>query len=171
MKDILDHQSEEPWRQLANLMATLLGEQIRGQVGYASPDGLTADLDLLSRTLSASGCRLLEEQAIRPVRHKIEMFGFHLATLDVRQNSEFHDQAIAEILSAGRCCRWGKFPELAEEKRLEFLNAELQSSRPFLHDGARIGEYADNVLDTYRVLVRHWNLSGTAGGSARSSSR
>ena len=163
VKDILDRQSEEPWRQLANLMATLLSEQISGKDGYASPAHLTADLDLISRTLSAAGCRLLEEQAIRPVRHKIEMFGFHLATLDVRQNSEFHDLAIAEILSAAGIADGESFPSWPEEKRLDFLNAELASSRPFLHDGARIGEHADNVLDTYRVLVRHWKRSGTAG--------
>ena len=163
VKDILDRQSEEPWRQLANLMATLLSEQISGKDGYASPAHLTADLDLISRTLSAAGCRLLEEQAIRPVRHKIEMFGFHLATLDVRQNSEFHDLAIAEILSAAGIADGESFPSWPEGKRLDFLNAELASSRPFLHDGARIGEHADNVLDTYRVLVRHWKRSGTAG--------
>ena len=163
VEDILDHQTEEPWRQLANLMATLLSEQIGGKDGYASPAHLTADLDLISRTLSAAGCRLLEEQAIRPVRHKIEMFGFHLATLDVRQNSEFHDLAIAEILTAAGIADGENFPKWPEEKRLAFLNAELLSSRPFLHDGARIGPHADNVLDTYRVLVRHWKRSGTAG--------
>ncbi len=163
VKDILDHQTEEPWRQLANLMATLLSEQIGGKDGYASPAHLTADLDLISRTLSAAGCRLLEEQAIRPVRHKIEMFGFHLATLDVRQNSEFHDLAIAEILTSAGIADGENFAKWPEEKRLALLNAELASSRPFLHDGARIGEHADNVLDTYRVLVRHWKRSGTAG--------
>lgn len=163
VKNILDHQSEEPWRQLANLMAALLAEQIGGKEGYPSPARLTADLDLISRTLSAAGCRLLEEQAIRPVRHKIEMFGFHLATLDVRQNSEFHDLAIAEILTAAGVADGENFPKWPEEKRLAFLNAELLSGRPFLHDGARIGEHADNVLDTHRVLVRHWKRSGTAG--------
>ena len=163
VKDILDHQSEEPWRQLANLMATLLSEQMSGKDGYASPAHLTTDLDLISRTLTAAGCRLLEEQAIRPVRHKIEMFGFHLATLDVRQNSEFHDHAIAEILAAAGIPDGANFAKWPEEKRLAFLNAELESSRPFLHDGARIGECADNVLDAYRVLVRHWKRSGTAG--------
>ena len=163
VKEILDRQSEEPWRQLASLMALVLREQTLGNAGYASPEQLTADLNLISRTLTASGCHLLEEQAIRPLRHKIEMFGFHLATLDVRQNSEFHDQAIAEILTATGIEDGANFPKWPEEKRLAFLNEELKSQRPFLHDGARIGEYADNVLDTYRVLVRHWKISGKAG--------
>lgn len=163
VKEILDRQSEEPWRQLASLMAAVLREQSHGKPGYTSPAQLTEDLDLISRTLDASGCHLIEEQAIRPVRHKIEMFGFHLATLDVRQNSEFHDQAIAEILTAAGIPDGGNFPKWPEEKRLEFLNEELKSQRPFLHDGARIGEYADNVLDTHRVLVRHWKTWGRAG--------
>lgn len=163
VKDILDRQSEEPWKQLASLMALMLSEQIKGNPGYENPAVLSADLDLISRTLIAANCRLLEEQAIRPVRHKIDMFGFHLATLDVRQNSEFHDNAIAEILTAAGVDDGANFPKWPEEKRLTFLNEELKSTRPFLHDGARIGEYADNVLDTYRVLVRHWKSRGTAG--------
>ncbi len=163
VKEILDRQSEEPWRQLASLMSVVLREQANGKSGYASPAQLTEDLDLISRTLAAAGCHLLEEQSIRPVRHKIEMFGFHLATLDVRQNSEFHDNAIAEILTAAGIADGENFPKWPEEKRLEFLNGELKSQRPFLHDGARIGEHADNVLDTYRVLVRHWKASGKAG--------
>lgn len=163
VREILDHQSEEPWRQLANLMALRLGEQIKGSAGYLSPEDLKADLDLISRTLSSAGCRLLEEQAIRPVRHKIEMFGFHLARLDIRQNSEFHDQAISEILNAAGVKDGKHFATWPESERLEFLNAELQSTRPFLHDGSRVGEFADNLLDTYRVLVRHIRSHGKAG--------
>ena len=163
VKEILDHQSEEPWRQLANLMALCLREQINGKLGYVCSTQLVADLDLISSTLKNSGCKLLEEQAIRPVRHKIEMFGFHLAKLDVRQNSEFHDQAIAEILTAAGVTDGKNFATWPESQRIDFLNNELNSTRPFLHDGSRIGEYADNVLDTYRVLVRHMAAWGKDG--------
>jgi phosphoenolpyruvate carboxylase len=163
VKEILDHQSEEPWRQLANLMALRLREQIQGKIGYGCSAQLVADLDLLSCSLASSGCKLSEEQVIRPVRHKIEMFGFHLAKLDVRQNSEFHDQAIAEILTAAGVPDGQNFTNWPESKRIDFLNTELRSTRPFLHDGTRIGEYADNVLDTYRVLARHMAAWGKEG--------
>jgi phosphoenolpyruvate carboxylase len=163
VKRILDRQSEEPWRQLASLMALRLHEQADGKPGYASPESLIGDLDLISSTLKGSGCNLLEEQAIRPVRHKIEMFGFHLAKLDVRQNSEFHDNAIAELLVKAGVADGENYGSWPEEKRLEFLNTELKSTRPFLHDGSRIGEHADNVLDAYRVLVRHMNQWGKKG--------
>ncbi len=163
VKEILDLHSEEPWRQLASLMALRLKEQSVGSEGYSSPSALTRDLDLISSTLSASGCRLVEEQAIRPLRHKIEMFGFHLARLDIRQNSEFHDHAITEILVAAGIDDGGNYSSWTEEKRCGFLNSELQSTRPFLHDGIRIGAFADNVLDTYRVLVRHISSWGNDG--------
>ena len=91
--EILDRHEEEPWRQMAALMALRLGEQSRGAPGYRDPACLVDDLNLLSHTLAEAGCHMLEEATIRPLRHKLEMFGFHLATLDVRQNSEFHDKA------------------------------------------------------------------------------
>jgi phosphoenolpyruvate carboxylase len=154
---------EEPWRQMAELMALRLRSQIRGNDGYPSPRDLENDLNLLSETLTAAGCTLLEEAAIRPLRHKLEIFGFHLATLDIRQNSEFHDHAISQLLAAAGIPDGESYPSWPEEKRLAFLNAELQSTRPFLHDDLRVGHEADQVLDCYRVLVRHRRDWGTPG--------
>ena len=163
VREILNRHEEEPWRQLAMLMALRLREQIKGKPGYKNPTCLVDDLNLLSRTLAASGCHMLEEAAFRPLRHKLEMFGFHLATLDIRQNSEFHDKAISQLLVAAGVANGENYPSWPEAKRLDFLNAELKSTRPFLHDDLRVGEEADNVLDTYRVLVhhrKHWSTPG-----------
>ena len=161
--EILDRHEEEPWRQMAALMALRLGEQSRGAAGYNDPGCLVDDLNLLSHTLAEAGCRMLEEDAIRPLRHKLEIFGFHLATLDVRQNSEFHDKAIAQLLAAAGVADGANYPTWPEERRVAFLNTELASTRPFLHDDLRAGSEADNVLDSYRVLVRHRRDWGTAG--------
>lgn len=163
VREILDRHDEEPWRQLAALMALRLREQIKGKPGYRNTACLAADLDLLSTTLAGAGCHMLEEDAIRPLRHKLEMFGFHLATLDVRQNSEFHDKAISQLLTAAKVADGENYADWPEEKRLAFLNQELQSTRPFLHDDLRVGTEADNVLDTYRVLVRHRQSWGDRG--------
>ena len=163
VREILYRHEEEPWRQLAMLMALRLREQIKGKPGYKDTSCLVDDLNLLSRTLAASGCHMLEEAAFRPLRHKLEMFGFHLATLDIRQNSEFHDKAISQLLVAAKVADGENYGSWPEEKRLEFLNVELTSTRPFLHDDLRVGEEADNVLDTYRVLVRHRKDWGTPG--------
>ncbi len=161
--EIMDRHAEEPWRQMANLMALRLQEQTHGKPGYQNPACLVADLDLLSGTLAAAGCHLLEEDVIRPLRHKLEIFGFHLATLDVRQNSEFHDKAISQLLAAAGVADGENYADWPEAKRVEILNTELTSARPFLHDDARLGGEADEVLNCYRVLVRHSSEWGTAG--------
>jgi phosphoenolpyruvate carboxylase len=163
VREILERHHEEPWRQLAALMALRLREQIKDKPGYRTTACLSADLDLLSNTLAAAGCHLLEEDAIRPLRHKLDMFGFHLATLDIRQNSEFHDKAISQLLAAADVEDGANYASWPEHQRLDFLNRELQSARPFLHNDLRVGTEADDVLDCYRVLVRHRQAWGPPG--------
>ncbi|MFU8893190.1 MAG: phosphoenolpyruvate carboxylase [Luteolibacter sp.] len=163
VRTILDRHAEEPWRQLAELAALRLARQAEGGEGYRDPAALLEDLDLLSSTLAGAGLHLIEEMAIRPVRYKIAIFGFHLAKLDVRQNSEFHDKAIAQLLESANIADAASYPEWSEEKRLAFLNRELESPRPFLHDTRRTGAEADAVLDCYRVLSKHRRKHGVAG--------
>lgn len=161
--DLHDRFHEEPWRHLTSLMAARISAQIDGAEGYPSPERLADDLDLLSSTIADTGCTLAEEQYIRPLRQKLEIFGFHLATLDVRQNSEFHDRAISQLLTAAGIEDGGNYPDWPEDKRVAFLEEELRSRRPFLHDTASAGEQADLVLDSYRVLADHLGEHGGAG--------
>ncbi len=163
VRSILDRHAEEPWRQLAELSGHRLALQAEGRPGYADPRELLDDINLLSTTLTAAGLNLIEEMAIRPVRHKIGIFGFHLAALDIRQNSQFHDKAIAQLLAAANVPDSADYPDWPEEKRLDFLNRELESPRPFLHDTRRTGPEADAVLDCYRVLARHRRDHGCDG--------
>jgi phosphoenolpyruvate carboxylase len=163
VREIIDRHQEEPWRQMADLIALRLREQTRGKPGYRNTACLLDDLNLMSRTLSEAGCRLIEEDAIRPLRHKVEIFGFHLAKLDIRQNSEFHDKAVAILLAAAGVTDGADFANWPEEKRVAFLMAELESPRPFLHDGARPGGEADAVLECLRVVARHRRDWGTRG--------
>lgn len=164
--DLHDRFHEEPWRHFASLIAARLQRQIDGYDGYTSTDQLNADLDLMAFGIRGAGCLLVEEQVIRPLQQKLEIFGFHLATLDVRQNSEFHDKAIAQLLVAANVPDGENYATWTEEQRVSFLDKELLSPRPFLHDTARVGTEADLVLDCYRVLVRHretWGDSGLGG--------
>lgn len=161
--DLHDRYHEEPWRHLARLIAARLQRQIEGHPGYKSPAALDADLALLASGIRGVGCALIDEQYIRPLRQKLEIFGFHLALLDIRQNSEFHDKAISRLLAAAGVPDGQNYGSWSEEKRVAFLNRELESPRPFLHDSARVGEEADAVLDCYRVLAKHRKEWGDAG--------
>ncbi|KAB2638124.1 MAG: phosphoenolpyruvate carboxylase [Verrucomicrobia bacterium] len=163
LREIFARHGEEPWRQLAKLMALRLRRQAAGVPGYESPTQLSADLELLASTLRGAGCQRIEEQAIRPLQHKIDMFGFHLAALDIRQNSEFHDRAIGQLLIAAGVPDGGNYATWPEATRREFLSAELTSPRPFLHPDVVAGPEAAAVLDCYRVLAQHRRVHGQAG--------
>jgi phosphoenolpyruvate carboxylase len=163
--------SDEPWRQYVLLLQAKLpltpkaGEDFaltENGFHYKSPLELDAHLAQLSDSLHAVGAGRLAETAVMPVRRALDVFGFHLAALDVRQNSRFHDLALDQILEAGGAVDF-KFSEWSEEKRLDFLNRELAMPRPFLGSGVALGSEAEAVLSCYRVLKSHLARSGREG--------
>jgi phosphoenolpyruvate carboxylase len=123
---------------------------------------LLADLRLLYDSLVDVGAWRMATDAVGPVIRAAETFGFHLAALDIRQNSAFHDVAMAQLLTAAGIPATD-FPQWDETRRLELLNHELASPRPFLRSGVSAGPEADAVLDTYRVLLEHLQHSGADG--------
>ena len=92
---------EEPWRQYVNLLAAKL--PVAGNPApalYARAQELEADLAWLAASLRESGAGRLAEADVEPVQRIVQSFGFHLAVLDVRQNSAFHDKAVEQLLAA-----------------------------------------------------------------------
>ena len=90
-----------------------------------------------------------------------------MAKLDIRQNSAYHEKAISWILNAAgfEDSAYGTW----SEKRLAFLNEELQSNRPFLTPGYPCEEEAGNVISYFKVIKDHTDLYGPEGGMALSS--
>jgi len=157
---ILNRNPEEPWRAFGFLLRAQLDAD-----PHVTADGFRADLDLFHDSLVAIGMNRLAGQFIRPIQRKFEAFGFHLAELDIRQNSAFHDKAAAQLLEAAGVDNAAGFPEWSEADRVAFLSAELQSPRPFLHIDQSAGPEADAVRECYRVLVDHRRRRGPGVGS------
>jgi phosphoenolpyruvate carboxylase len=116
---------------------------------YSSPQAVLDDLDAVDASMRASGDDLLADERLAALRHAIETFGFHLQGLDMRQNSEVHEQVVAELLA------WaGVHPDyasLAEAQRVELLANELRTRRPLLGPHARLSELAAKELDIVRA--------------------
>jgi phosphoenolpyruvate carboxylase len=145
----------EPWRQHVNLMLAALprpDEPSPREGAYRDAEELVADLDLLSDSLVEVGAGRIARSDVAPMRALARTFGFHMAALDVRQNSAFHDRAMAQLLSAAGI-DGADYADWGENRRLELLNRELASPRPFVHPDADPGEEASAVLDCYRVLA------------------
>jgi phosphoenolpyruvate carboxylase len=133
--------ADEPYRRAligiyARLAATSegLGHVIRQRrpVGpaepYAESAELVRDLDIVIHSLKQHKSELLARGDLRHLRRAADVFGFHLAPLDMRQHSNVHEQVVAELFKfgAGR----SDYSEIAEEDRVQWLLTEISSPRP-----------------------------------------
>lgn len=166
--EALRRNPEEPWRQMVNLVKARLpvdvtgeAEVLCGDLGtrYCQSEELAQDLRLLRDTLVAAGASRLALADVVPVLRTVEVFGFHLASLDIRQNSSYHDKAMDQLLAAAGFPDH-RFSQWSEEKRLAFLDKELASPRPFVRADAKPGPEAEGVLGCFRVLSAHIALYG-----------
>jgi phosphoenolpyruvate carboxylase len=85
-----------------------------------------------------------------------------MATLDIRQNSAFHDKAISQLMTVAGLDDTD-YPNWDESRRLGFLDSELRSTRPFIRSQESIGSEADAVIACHRSLVTHINHYGSEG--------
>lgn len=159
--------SYEPWRQYVNLMLLLLDNTIAGNNAdanalYRSSRVLAEDLKNLRDILIDNGLKGIAEDLLFPIERTVCCFGFHLAKLDIRQNSTFHDRAISQILKTNGEKDFD-FESWDEEKRVSFLNRALENHSPITDITVSYGPEADNVLDCYRVVRHHINQYGADG--------
>jgi len=134
------HRDDEPYRRAitglyARLAATasLLDnlEAPRHAIAAAKPypscADFAADLDVLHRSLVTHGSALLARGRLRRLRRAVSVFGFHLAALDLRQNSDVHARSVAELLEMAR--PGTAYLALDENRRCQLLLDELASPR------------------------------------------
>ena len=154
----------ETWRQYVNLVCLRL-PPVEGELGpgqHATPDGVVADLLFLRETLIEVGAGRIARAELDPLIRFLRVFGFHMAGLDIRQNSAFHDKAIGQLLAAAGQDD-NHYAQWEESRRLGFLDSELRSTRPFMREQASIGAEADAVIACHRALVEHIKQYGSAG--------
>jgi len=85
-------------------------------------------LDIIHQSLVDNGSGLLTEGRLRYLRRAAQCFGFHLAGLDLRQNSAIHGQVVAELFEAVRSGT--NYAQLSEDERITLLTRELEEARP-----------------------------------------
>ncbi len=133
--------ADEPYRRAlsgiyARLAATARAldhfEPVRHEIGqaapYETPDALRAELKVLANSLKLNGSARLAGGRLRRLLRAVQVFGFHLAPIDLRQNSEVHARSVAELLAgAGRCPDYEALPEA---ERIKLLVAEIATPRP-----------------------------------------
>ncbi len=94
---------------------------------YGSSADLRADLATIARSLANHGSAALAERRLLPLARALEVFGFHLVALDLRQNSAVHERVVAELLCLAGVCP--DYAALAEPERVDLLRRELAGPR------------------------------------------
>ncbi|MGL5111851.1 MAG: phosphoenolpyruvate carboxylase [Flavobacterium sp.] len=157
----------EPWRQYVSLILVQLKNTVSDKTAdsqsyYKSSITLEEDLKFLREVLVDNGLKGLADDLLFPIERAVKCFGFHLAKLDIRQNSTFHDRAVSQILKTNGEEDFD-FENWEEEKRVAFLNKTLQSHSLITDVTVSYGPEADNVLDCYRVVRQHISQYGADG--------
>jgi len=131
-----------------------------GMARYQTPGEFLADLDVIDASLRGHGGAVLADDRLARLREAVRVFGFHLSGLDLRQNSDVHEEVIAELLA------WaGVHPDyrsLSEPDRVQLLAAELATKRPLVRAGAELSELARKELDITAAAARAVRVFGPA---------
>jgi phosphoenolpyruvate carboxylase len=126
---------------------------------YASPAELRGDLVAMAHALSSDGEQLLGSGgALGRLIRAVETFGFHLATLDLRQNSDVHERVVANLLKVASVEQ--DYPSLDEEARVALLSRELATSRPLSSSFAVYSEETLSELAIVRAAAEAHRLYG-----------
>ena len=119
---------------------------------YETPGELLADLDIVDASLRANGSTLLANDRLARLREAVHVFGFHLSGLDMRQNSDVHEEVVAELLAwAGVHPDYGS---LSEDERVNILADELGTRRPLVGDREQLSELARKELAIITAAAR-----------------
>ncbi|HWU84645.1 MAG TPA: phosphoenolpyruvate carboxylase [Rhodocyclaceae bacterium] len=116
---------------------------------YASATDFKRDLDVIHTSLVADRSVLISRGRLRRLRRAVTIFGFHLAPLDLRQNSDVHARTIAELLEIAR--PGTDYLSLGELARIELLGNELASPRLLASPYAAYSEETASELNIFHT--------------------
>ncbi len=181
--DTSEHRQDEPYRRAltgvyARLAATLKsltgGDAARHAVApqnaYEKSEDFLADLRTLETSLRAHHGAALIAQRLHPLIRAVDVFGFHLATVDLRQSSDKHEEVVAELLALARV--EANYPALDEAAKQTLLMRLLNDARPLRVMGAKYSAHTQGEIAIFeaaltararfgREAIRHYIISHT----------
>jgi len=171
--DANPHRRDEPYRQALTGIYARIAATAKTLIGYtppraahvemppyAKPDELLAELDIIVASLASHGSQSLGDGRLKSLRRAVAVFGFHLAALDLRQNSDVHEEVVAELLA--RAGVHADYAALPERERVELLVRELESPRLLDTPHVVRSELLDAELAILRVAADIHRRFGSA---------
>lgn len=125
---------------------------------YKSSDQLYDEVALLKTSLEQAGCSASFKRLNRFL-YTIDIFGFHLAKLDLRQHSSRHTQALDEITKSLGVIELG-YGSLSEDERFEWLCDELKSRRPLIPNRLDFSASTNETIEVFRTMAQGQEIFG-----------
>ncbi len=122
------------------------------QVIYRSPQEVLADLAVLDESLRENGGQRIADGPLADLITQVQVFGFHLAGLEVRQHSGRHSAALSEIFARYKICE--NYTALPEAEKFALLEHELDNSRPLLPVTLDFSANTNETIEIFRVMYR-----------------
>ncbi|NNJ09149.1 phosphoenolpyruvate carboxylase [Chloroflexales bacterium ZM16-3] len=159
------HHAREPYRRLVELIRTRLERTLHHTLHhelrwgqdppprpqpnvYFRSEELLADLKIMRDSLVDNGGALMADGLLRDVMAKVAIFRLNTATLDIRQHSGRHLNALGELLAeAGTCA---DYADLGEDEKIALLCAEIASPRPLCE--TRLSNYSPETAETIKTF-------------------
>lgn len=162
--DSSPHRISEPYRRAIAAIRTRIAAtlaKVRAGSGqraadqplptYGTAAELGADLAIIHESLTKNGTPILTHGRLRDVRRAVDCFGFHLASLDLRQNSAVHERTIAELLEAA--APGTNYQALSENGRIARLVDELATPRPLVSPYLAYSDETKSELEIFRAAA------------------
>ncbi|MBV9826720.1 MAG: phosphoenolpyruvate carboxylase [Alphaproteobacteria bacterium] len=147
------------WRAQSDIVAPA---QLSGDaIPYANSGEFLTDLDIIHNSLVANGSTALAGGRLKHLRRAVDVFGFHLAALDMRQNSDVHERCIAEMLRLVDPAL--DYLQLDEPARIELLLGELRTARPLASPHL---QYSDETASELAIVHAAADAHRTYGQAA-----
>ncbi|MBA2964189.1 MULTISPECIES: phosphoenolpyruvate carboxylase [Ramlibacter] len=159
------HRQDEPYRRALAAMYSRLAATLKESTGgdaarhllppanpYRTAEEFHADLCTIRASLLAGHSGSLVAHRLQPLIRAVEVFGFHLATMDLRQSSDQHEAVVAELLSTARV--EANYARLPEQARRELLMRLLADARPLRVIGAPYSEHTRKELAIFETALR-----------------
>ena len=125
---------------------------------YPHVTALLADLETVAASLEAHGGRAMREGRLDDLIRAVRTFGFHLATLDLRQNARVHRRVVAELFAvAGVATDYASRDDAA---RSDLLGAELAHARLLFNPFATYSPETVGEMAILRAAARAYASFG-----------
>ncbi|KPV48170.1 phosphoenolpyruvate carboxylase, partial [Kouleothrix aurantiaca] len=118
---------------------------------YHHSGELLDDLKVMEQSLRSNAGASIADGALHDMVRQAEVFGLHAATLDIRQHSERHNNALAEVLRVAGVC--DDYMALSEPERVELLAREVATPRPLVPARLPYSAPTAEIVQTFRTVA------------------